>query len=116
MSLDIAKGISVLSMVGLHSNLSDGYYYPVSHAIFVNYLMLYLVPFFFFVSGVFYKHKTTKILFFEKFSGLIKPVLFTVIFYNFFFLINGLKFTKIFTVYSSFLCMHYGLCQPFYAL
>ncbi|HIC6655369.1 TPA: acyltransferase family protein, partial [Salmonella enterica subsp. enterica serovar Cerro] len=51
-TLDVARGISILSMVGLHSHLSDGFYYPIAHNIFVKFLMLYLVPFFFFISGV----------------------------------------------------------------
>ncbi|ECC3303145.1 hypothetical protein ACP91_23070, partial [Salmonella enterica subsp. arizonae] len=55
-------------MVGLHSHLSDGFYYPIAHNIFVKFLMLYLVPFFFFISGVFYRNDSYKKLIFEKFS------------------------------------------------
>lgn len=72
-------------MVGLHSHLSDGYYYPLVHDVFVKYLMLYLVPFFFFISGVFYKEVKYKEFVFVKFSTIMKPVFFTVLFYNLFF-------------------------------
>lgn len=84
-TIDIARGISILSMVGLHSHLSDGYYYPLVHDIFVKYLMLYLVPFFFFISGVFYKEVNYREFVFLRFSTIMKPVFFTVLFYNLFF-------------------------------
>ncbi|MGV4260081.1 acyltransferase family protein [Citrobacter freundii] len=88
-TIDIARGISILSMVGLHSHLSDGYYYPLVHEIFVKYLMLYLVPFFFFISGVFYKEMNYRRFVFLRFSTIMKPVFFTVIFYNLFFWDNN---------------------------
>ncbi|EBY2888770.1 hypothetical protein DVG10_23395, partial [Salmonella enterica subsp. enterica serovar Cerro] len=107
-TLDVARGISILSMVGLHSHLSDGFYYPIAHNIFVKFLMLYLVPFFFFISGVFYRNDSYKKLIFEKFSTIIKPVLFTVVFYNILFWDND---------WYSIYCDIYGIFQfPLYAL
>ncbi|TKU48407.1 hypothetical protein FDW94_04575 [Citrobacter sp. wls757] len=107
-TIDIARGISVLSMVGLHSHLSDGYYYPLTHDVFVKYLMLYLVPFFFFISGVFYKDVSYKKFIYMKFSTIIKPVFFTVFFYNLFFWGNNWM-----DIYHDI----YGIFQfPLYAL
>ncbi|EOG4986407.1 hypothetical protein KP936_001582 [Salmonella enterica subsp. enterica serovar Cerro] len=92
-------------MVGLHSHLSDGFYYPIAHNIFVKFLMLYLVPFFFFISGVFYRNDSYKKLIFEKFSTIIKPVLFTVVFYNILFWDND---------WYSIYCDIYGIITFFH--
>lgn len=70
--------------------------------------MLFLVPFFFFISGTFYNEKELKVVFKDKISSIIKPVFFTVLLYNMIFW-DG----KWYNLYSD----AYGIFQfPLYAL
>lgn len=63
--VDVAKGITILLMVAGHTSIPE----PIS-----KYIWSFHMPFFFFVSGVFYSEKKYK-----KFSSLLKRKIFTLL-------------------------------------
>ncbi len=84
--IDVAKGISILLVVLLHTEIKQFWI-----EIF-DYMELVRLPLFFMISGVFYKYSELTCIFTKKSNSLLKPYFFTLLSVSFIaILLNGNK-------------------------
>lgn len=73
--IDIAKGIGILLVVLGHNDLQA--YHPVLY----RFIYAFHMPLFFFLSGIFFQpERPIKEIFIRRFNGLIKPLIFILLF------------------------------------